>query len=251
MKHLRSGLAVLAVMFTIFVAVVVIKDLFSVRREAQDNENIATPAGTSRSQFKGTYPVHKDVTASVFWVGEQAGNSNDFISNKASAWDESWMEHFGGEDSPDNRNGYLPNGFTPKENPFYFALPYNDFDKDGNRKPQAFDIVYWAEDKKWSTSESICKNQWIKISKDGLSVYAQWEDVGPFEENDGNYVFGKADPKNTEKSGAGLDVSPAVKDYLKLSGIDTVNWQFVAENDIPDGPWKRIVTTRNGNSTGQ
>ena len=74
-------------------------------------------------------------------------------------------------------------------------------------------------------------------------VYAQWEDVGPFGENDSNYVFGSANPKSTTNKTAGLDVSPAVNDYLGLSGLDTTSWQFVDEKDVPSGPWKNIVTT--------
>jgi len=220
---------------------------FSTPSKKSSKVGIPSNERSTKPLAGGNFPEHKNVIVSVFWVGEQADNANDFISNRASAWDINWMEHFGGVDDPENRNGFLPADFTPKENPFYFALPYNDFDSDGNRKPDAFDTVYWATDKNWGIRESMCKNQWLKINKDGLAAYAQWEDVGPFGENDGGYVFGPDDPSNTKKSEAGLDVSPAVRDYLGLSGIDKVSRQFVRESDVPDGPWKSIVTTRNGN----
>jgi len=40
-----------------------------------------------------------------------------------------------------------------------------------------------------------------------------------------------------------LDVSPAVRDFLSLSDIDVVNWQFIDFSDVPDGPWTEIITT--------
>jgi hypothetical protein len=36
------------------------------------------------------------------------------------------MAHYGGEDSPTQRVNFLPTGFTPRQNPFYIALPYSD-----------------------------------------------------------------------------------------------------------------------------
>ena len=41
----------------------------------------------------------------------------------------------------------------------------------------------------------------------------------------------------------GLDVSPAVRDYLGLSGMNRTVWQFVDASKVPDGPWKQVVTT--------
>ena len=191
---------------------------------------------------KSSYPLHKNITATVFWAGEEAGKDNKNISNLPSAWDEDWVKHFGGVDDPEKRKGYFPAKFTPKENPFYFALPYNDFDEDGKRKKDVFELATWAKGKKWKDDESVLKNQWIEIIKGGKTSYAQWQDVGPFKEDDKNYVFGKDAPKSKTNKSAGLDVSPAVKDYLGLSDIDRVDWRFVSEKDIPDGPWKKIVT---------
>ncbi len=190
-----------------------------------------------------TYPLHENITATVFWVGEESGPENNYIPNAQSAWDDEWLAHYGGIDDPLNRNGYYPAEFTPKENPFYFALPYNDFSADGKRKPSASSVVYWAKGKDWGDWESMCKNQWIKISFKNKTAFAQWEDVGPFNTDDAKYVFGTAKPQNKENDNAGLDVSPAVRDFLGLSGMDKVSWRFVKENEVPDGPWKTIVTT--------
>ena len=101
----------------------------------------------------------------------------------------------------------------------------------------------WAKDKKIGSEQSICKNQWIKITKNGKSAYAQWEDVGPFGEDDKDYVFGNSTPKSKENSHAGLDVSPAVRDYLGLGDVDKTDWQFIDAQDVPAGPWKDIITT--------
>jgi hypothetical protein len=192
---------------------------------------------------KDKYPLHKKITSTVFWIGEKAGDDNGDIPNSSSAWDEAWSKHFGGTDDPGKRNGFFPQGFVPKENPFYVALPFNDFDENGKRKKEAMKYIPWAGEKKWKDEESVCKNQWVKITKGDKTVYAQWEDVGPFKENDYSYVFGKEIPLNRINDRAGIDVSPAVRDYLGLEDIDEVDWQFISEKDVPDGDWKKIVTT--------
>ena len=61
--------------------------------------------------------------------------------------------------------------------------------------------------------------------------------------NDAAYVFGDARPANTNLSRAGLDVSPAVHDYLGLQDVDKTDWQFISPGTVPAGPWRQIVTT--------
>lgn len=184
--------------------------------------------------------LHQGIITTIFWAGETADASNAYITNTMSAWDEKWQEHFGGVDDPDNRNGFAPAAFTPLENPFYFALPYNDYDSNG-RKASAH--LCSAVSGVRSPNTSWCKNAWIKIIKGNKTAYAQWQDVGPLGEDDVDYVFGTAKPKNTWGAKAGLDVSPAVRDYLGLSGIDTTSWSFVSAGAVPAGPWKDRVTT--------
>ncbi|MFZ1654367.1 MAG: hypothetical protein WBO92_02375 [Candidatus Moraniibacteriota bacterium] len=192
---------------------------------------------------ESAYYRHEDISVTLFWVGERADEDNQGIPNRRSAWDDSWEQHYGGFDDPDDRNAdYFPAGFLPKENPFYFALPYNDFDEDGVRRAEAYSVVPWAGVETWGEKESMLKNRWIKIIKGGKVAYAQWEDVGPFEEDDAAYVFGTADPKSETNQHAGLDLSPAVNDYLDLKGVDSVSWQFIEEADVPAGPWKEVVT---------
>lgn len=192
------------------------------------------------------YPLHRQITSTVFWAGEDASNDNKHISNSPSAWDDQWTKHFGGVDDPKHRTGFLPTGFTPKENPFYVALPYNDFNEKGKLKQEIFQLVSWTSGQSKISSEySYCKNRWVKIIKSDKQVYAQWEDVGPFGEDDQAYVFGGAMPQSKTNKRAGIDASPAVRDYLTLEDIDTVDWQFVDDKDVPAGPWKQVVTTSN------
>ncbi len=186
---------------------------------------------------KNEYPVHENIFTTMFWVGEKADGSNDYIPNEASAWDSHWMGKFGGIDNPYSRNGYSPSGFNPKQNPFYFALPYNDFGDNG-RKANATKIPWYRPG--IGDRSSYVKNRLIKITYKSKTCYAQWEDVGPFETDDFDYVFGTSEPKEKR---AGLDVSPAVRTCLQMLTNDNVSWQFVEDTDVPSGPWKEIVTT--------
>lgn len=239
----------LLVFYPVLVAVLAIAGIDMLEKEF-DAEKILSENFLKENNIKiqarddeDKYLVHKNIAVTFFWAGEEAGEDNKNISNLPSAWDEDWAKNFGGVDDPQERKGYLAAGFVPKENSFYFALPYNDFDENGKRKEAAFEVIPWADSKKWAEDESMCKNRWIKITKDGKNAYAQWQDVGPFEEDDTGYVFGNLPPKNSVNNNAGLDVSPAVKDYLGLADIDRVDWQFIDENDIPPGPWKETITT--------
>lgn len=218
MKKELSSILILTVLFT-----------GCVNEDNNSNNNIS-------------YPLHKNITVTIFWIGEEGNEENGFIPNLQSAWDDKWSEDYGGVDDPNDRNGYLPTNFTPFENPFYFALPYNDFNEDGERRSEVYNIVPWSKEQTWNDSESMCKNRWIKITKGDKIAYAQWEDVGPFGEDDKDYVFGGASPMNEINNNAGLDVSPAVRDFLKLNDIDIVDWQFVDFNEVPNGPWKEIIT---------
>lgn len=196
---------------------------------------------TSEPEEPSSWEGWKKTMTTVFWVGETAGEDNAHISNTESAWDDKWMLHFGGIDDPDDRCGYVPCEFTPKENPFYFALPYNDLDDDGYRKESAASVPWFteAQDRK-----SILKNQWIAVSREGKTCYAQWEDVGPLSEDDFEYVFGDADiPENTFGASAGLDISPAVWDCLGMTTNAETYWKFVSREEVPKGAWTEIETT--------
>lgn len=179
--------------------------------------------------------------ATVFWVGEGATDDNGYISNSASAWDTRWQEHYGGIDSPENRCGYQSCTFVPRENPFYVALPYSDLNDDGSKKANAVRIP-WNDA---TRASSVLKNRWIEVRHQGTTCYGQWQDVGPFEEDDIEYVFGDAqNPLNQYGEKAGIDLSPALAQCLGIDGSDTVEWRHVDTPHVPPGPWQTIVTTR-------
>lgn len=198
----------------------------------------------SETQNENLYFTHNNITTTVFWAGEGSGPENGYISNIPSAWDANWMTSYGGEDSPSPRNQYLPASFTPKENPFYFALPYNDIGSNGKRKVGADNYLSVVGGSK--SPYSWMKNKWIAVKSGNKVAYAQWQDVGPYLEDDVNYVFGTAQPSNTFGARAGLDVSPAVKDYLGIGDVSKTSWSFVEANTVPSGPWKDIVTISPG-----
>jgi hypothetical protein len=193
---------------------------------------------------------HRDVVATIFWVGEGADASNQFISNAQSAFDRSWLAHYGGVDAPQPRRGYLPAGFTPLENPFYFALPYSDLADDGSRKQNAPLVIPWATSRAFGSPESMVKNRWIRVTsrRSGITCYAQWEDAGPGVYDDFQYVFGSTAPANPFllaglTTASALDLSPAVRDCLGITDdVMRLDWQFVADADVPRGPWTEIVT---------
>ena len=94
-------------------------------------ERLARLIEQNEQQMQKSAKMYKHTITTLFWVGEEANKDNNFISNTSSAWDEGWLEHYGGIDSPLHRCGYKPCAFKPKENPFYFALPYNDLNNNG------------------------------------------------------------------------------------------------------------------------
>ncbi len=180
----------------------------------------------------------KKTVTTVFWVGEGATSENGYIDNYGSYWDARWMKHFGGVDSPSERKGFMPAGFTPRQNPFYVALPFAEVDREGNLKEIAKQIPGFG-----ASSEPLTRNRWVEIRYKGTSCYAQWQDVGPSGENDFEWVFGSAEkPKNKFGLKAGLDISPATAQFLGIEDSARTEWRFVEASEVPDGPWKQIVT---------
>lgn len=185
----------------------------------------------------GDYPWKMGITATVFWVGELA-TANNPMSNDKSAWDTDWIASYGGTDSPnpEDRAKFLPLTFVPRQNPFYVALPYNDVD-DHHTKLEAVQVIPWFNNAFMRDGQSVCKGRWVAIRHGRKICYAQWEDVGPFQTDDWQYVFGGERPRPNSNRDAGLDVSPAVREYLGMGGIDVCDWKFVEFLQVPIGPW--------------
>jgi hypothetical protein len=181
----------------------------------------------------------------LFWVGEPSDADNDFIPNDVSYWDSQWQVNFGGVDDPEHRNGYWPADFQPKENPFYVALPFGEFGSETSNelRPDARAIPWYR-----AGLSPLLKNHWVEVNRGDRTCYAQWEDVGPLEVDDFAFVFGTAKlPRNTFDAKAGLDVSPAVWQYLGMDNNAETAWRFVQAEDVPRGPWTEIVT-KSGNN---
>jgi hypothetical protein len=183
------------------------------------------------------YPWKSNIVTTVFWIGEKPAGNNP-VPNRVSSWDKEWTKNYGGMDNPDpaRRSNYIPVNFTPRLNPFYCALPYNDKAREGHR-PEAPRVVPWFREAYQGPAVSTCKDRWIAIRKDNRVAYAQWEDAGPFCTDHWQYVFGNERPKPNLNKGAGLDVSPAVRDYLGLKPTDVTDWRFVDFKEVPRGPW--------------
>lgn len=186
------------------------------------------------------FPWKRNIKATVFWVGERPTQNNP-VPNCKSSWDIAWKGNFGGFDDPSgtNRMGYRPRGFVPRLNPFYVALPYNDVGGNNTHKPEASRVIPWYDRAYTGPGRSVCKGRWVAIELGGRTCYAQWEDCGPFVTDDWEYVFGDARPKTKGNGGAGIDLSPSVRDYLGMGSSGMVNWRFVEVNEVPAGPWRR------------
>lgn len=191
-----------------------------------------------RSGFN-RYPWKRNIVTTVFWVGERPTQNNP-VPNCKSSWDPKWAENFGGYDNPDpsKRRNYIPIGMVPRQNPFYVALPYNDVTR-GTTKPESRRVIPWFKQAFERPGKSVCKGRWVAIKHKNRIAYAQWEDCGPFRTDHYQYVFGNERPKPNLNQGAGLDVSPAVRDYLGMTGKDVCDWKFVEFRDVPPGPWAK------------
>jgi hypothetical protein len=191
------------------------------------------------------FPWKANIVTTVFWVGEQAGGNNP-VPNFKSSWDANWTSNYGGFDNPEpsSRRNYIPVAFVPRQNPFYCALPYNDVTH-GQTKPEAPLVIPWFKQYYTEPGRSVCQHRWIAIRKGNRTCYAQWEDCGPFRTDHFQYVFQGERPKPNLNHGAGLDVSPSVRDYLGLQPTDVTDWQFVEVRDVPPGPWRTYGENNN------
>jgi hypothetical protein len=193
-----------------------------------------------------THPWRKHVTCTVFWIGEAPAGRNRTPNDKSS-WDRNWVANFGGHDDPDpaarvadrSSGDFRPRAFIPQLNPFYVALPYNDVVDHRAHKPEAVRVIPWFLKSRPEPGKTVLKGKWLQIYHKGRSCFAQWEDCGPWNTDDWGYVFEGKPPKTKENGGAGIDISPSVRDYLGIKSGDKVHWRFVDAAQVPHGPWKR------------
>jgi len=221
-------------------------------------------AGPDPAPDRSGHPWHTGIVATTFWVGELFDPDAPDGSQVFSTYDGSWQEHYGGCDGvvragrceTERRtaaNGWFPTRMTPLENPFYLDVPYDDVnDEQGFADRDR--VVPWASEQPYAShrgdrSVSFMKNRWVELRKGSRTCFGQVQDAGPGQYHDAAYVFGSDDrrPANRRYNGAGMDVSPALNGCLgfrELNGEDDrVDWRFVDDDDVPDGPWLRVVTT--------
>lgn len=209
-------------------------------RSSEEPHYVAGPPVISRNALSGgpgRYRWKRDIVTTIFWVGERPGGHNP-VPNLRSSWDRYWSYNYGGYDNPDAaaRRNFIPANFVPRQNPFYFALPYNDVER-GHTKREASRVIPWFNQAFVRNGETVLKDRWIAVQHGNKVCYAQWEDCGPFRTDDWRYVFGDERPRPNLNQGAGLDVSPAVRDYLGLGVKDACDWKFVEFREVPRGPW--------------
>lgn len=205
-----------------------------------------TPLRATTQVERVIYPWKTHVTCTIFWIGEQPTSRNP-TPNCKSSWDQQWTENFGGYDDPNPSNRianhttgeFRPKGFIPKLNPFYVALPYNDVQSYNSHKPEASRVVPWFSRVRPEPGKTVLKGRWLQIYNGSRSCFAQWEDCGPWNTDDWEFVFGNKPPNTQENGGAGIDLSPAIRDYLGLKSGQKVHWRFVESAQVPQGPWKK------------
>lgn len=224
------------------------------------NPSVSTHSPTAATR----YPLHTGIIATTFWVGEIFDPNAADGSQVYSTYDAQWEAHYGGCDGVTTdgscrterrtaANGYFPTAMSPRQNPFYLDLPFDDINNNAAFR-QRGQVIPWAHQPPYAgnvdhRSVSLMKNRWVELRRGGRVCYGQIEDAGPGEYDDAGYVFGtgNARPANTRYNGAGLDVSPALNGCLAFTELDgdddQVDWRFVDAADVPDGPWMKIVTT--------
>ncbi|MEU4672876.1 hypothetical protein AB0F91_34155 [Amycolatopsis sp. NPDC023774] len=225
----------------------------------------AGPPSLAPPSVPSSFPWHTGIVATTFWVGEIFDPNAEDGSQVESAYDDRWLDHYGGCDGVVTAetcdteprtaaNGFFPTRMTPRENPFYLDLPFDDVGDEVAHRQRAA-VVPWASDDRYSARVSdpgfsLLKNRWVRIRHAGKVCYGQIQDAGPGRYDDAKYVFGTDDarPANDRFNGAGTDVSPALNGCLGFAELngenDRVDWQFVDDSEVPPGPWKIIVTTR-------
>lgn len=225
----------------------------------------ASPATSSEATAPSAgpaahYPLHTNIVATTFWVGEMFDPTLADGSQVCSTYDSQWAFHwsgislgrvprnasgcagaqYGGCDGPARtcltrpqlaRSRHVAE-FVPRsrENTYYLDLPYDDLnDPIGFRR--RCDVVPWAgapgyaghcADRRFSD----LKNRWVEITgPNRRTCYGQIQDAGPSHGNlyhDARYVFGADDarPRQQHFNNAGLDVSPALNRCLGFADPD-------------------------------
>jgi hypothetical protein len=123
--------------------------------------------GDTQGERSDPYPWKLGIVTTIFWVGERPGGHNP-VANRSSAWDKHWSANYGGYDNPDPaaRRHYIPVRFVPRQNPFYFALPYNDVVGHHTKREAAW-VIPWCNEAFVRDGQSVLKGRWGSPSGTG------------------------------------------------------------------------------------
>ncbi|MFA5861417.1 MAG: fibronectin type III domain-containing protein, partial [Candidatus Thermoplasmatota archaeon] len=174
-----------------------------------------TPAPTP-TPTPGTW-AHTNIVSTTFWVGEIFDPTLPDGSQVCSTYDSQWAYHWSGVNkgtvpataggcqgsivggcdgvpganscATEKRtaaNGYFPTSpqVTPKENPFYLDLPFDDINDATGFKTRC-SVIPWANQAGFAGhcsdgGFSYMKNHWVQIlGPNGNVCYGQVEDAGP------------------------------------------------------------------------
>lgn len=179
----------------------------------------ATTAATTTTAAPsvGSYPLHTNIAATTFWVGEIFDSSIADGSQACSTYDSQWAYHWSGglnagtdpstdcagapiggcDGQPSGTgssfkcateargasNGYFPKSplVHPAENPFYLDLPFDDVN-DSTAFKERCHVIPWAAGSSQCSNQnfSFMKNHWVAITgPNGNTCYGQVEDAGP------------------------------------------------------------------------
>src|SRR5205809_4132 len=99
--------------------------------------------------------------------------------------------------------------------------------------------VFWIGER--PSGNNPVPNRVSSWDKNWSRSYGGFDDPNPAHRNNyWQYVFGSERPKPNLNKGAGLDVSPAVRDYLGLDETDVTDWRFVEFSEVSHGPWSTL-----------
>ena len=115
--------------------------------------------------------------------------------------------------------------------------------RDGHIKAEAVLVVPWFYRTYTTPEKSVCRHHWLAIRQGSRVCYAQWEECGPYRTDHYKYVFGNERPMANLNHGTGLEVSPAVRDFLGLRPNGVTDWRFVEVRDVSAGPWRSLFAS--------
>ena len=183
-----------------------------------------------------TYPWKSGIITTEFWIGE-GGSAISSTDNVGSAWDENWRTSNRGTDNPNDRNGYAPADHAPTVNPFYVALPFNDLAL-SRRSASVASRVVAPSTEGWEAGFRLQGPLGGNEECAGARLLCAMGGRWPAGFRSPRICFWKRTTVDT-LTRAGLDVSPAVFQYLGLDGSKNrlTSWKFVDDEDVPPGQW--------------